>query len=181
MRTEFVHPIRVWKRLCVSVLGGKQSIYFSRFLKYFGIFGYFVKQNVILNIGFGFVVLNSIWFLNKKEKRHFFRKCSKQNVPEVWTILVRNTWGDNLGIFGPLHIQHTHTHTQQKAERPQGHPNESWVQFGWHTVDVRWGCATFRKYSRTSSISSKWKNDVHNFDVQSVFLDVSERRTQTVL
>ena len=41
--------------------GGKQSICFSRFGKYFGLFGVFVKQFVILNNVFGFVVLNSIW------------------------------------------------------------------------------------------------------------------------
>ena len=57
MRTGILHPMRVRKRLCVSVLGGKQSIYFSRFRKYFGIVGYFGKQIVILNIVFGFVVV----------------------------------------------------------------------------------------------------------------------------
>ena len=61
MRTGILHPIGVRKRLCVSVLGGKQSIYFSRIKKYFGFWGVFVKQIGILNIGFGFVVLNSIW------------------------------------------------------------------------------------------------------------------------
>ena len=61
MRTEKRHPIGVRKRLCVSVLGGKQSIYFSTFLKYFVFWGVFVKEIVIFNIGFGFVVLNSIW------------------------------------------------------------------------------------------------------------------------
>ena len=61
MRTGNPHPIRIRKRLCVSVMGGKQSIYFARFRMYFGFFGVFVKQIVIWNIGFGFVVLNSIW------------------------------------------------------------------------------------------------------------------------
>ena len=61
MRTGILHPIGVRKRLSVSVLGGEQSIFFSRFRKYFGYFGYFVKEIVILNIVFGFVVLNSIW------------------------------------------------------------------------------------------------------------------------
>ena len=61
MRTRQRHPMRVRKRLCVSVLAGKQSIYFSRIKTYFGFLGYFVKQIVILNIVFGFVVLNSIW------------------------------------------------------------------------------------------------------------------------
>ena len=61
MFTGILHPMRVRKRLCVSVLGGKQSIYFSRFRKYFICFGVFVKQIVILNSVFGFVVLNSIW------------------------------------------------------------------------------------------------------------------------
>ena len=61
MRTGIMFRLRVQKTLCVSVLGGKQSTYFSRFRKYFDVFGYFVKQVVILNIGFGFVVLNSIW------------------------------------------------------------------------------------------------------------------------
>ena len=45
MRTGIMHSIGVRKRLCVSVLGGNQSIYFSRFRKYFGFGGYFVKQN----------------------------------------------------------------------------------------------------------------------------------------
>ena len=61
MCTGIMHPIGVRKRLCVSVLGGKQSIHFSRFGKYFGLFGVFVKEIVILNSVFGFVVLNSIW------------------------------------------------------------------------------------------------------------------------
>ena len=61
MRTGILHPIGVRKRLCVSVLGGYQSIYYSRFGKYFGFVGAFVKQIIILNIVFGFVVLNSIW------------------------------------------------------------------------------------------------------------------------
>ena len=61
MRTGKRHPMRVRKRLCVSVLGGKLSIYFSRFGKYFGFLGVFLKQIAILNIGFGFVVLNPIW------------------------------------------------------------------------------------------------------------------------
>ena len=61
MCTGILHRMRVRKRLCESVFVGKQSIYFSRFRKYFGIFGVFVKQIVIFNIGFGFVVLNSIW------------------------------------------------------------------------------------------------------------------------
>ena len=61
MRTGTRHPMRVRKRLRVSVLGGKQTIYFSRFRKYFGFLGVFVKQLVIFNIGFGFCVLNSIW------------------------------------------------------------------------------------------------------------------------
>ena len=61
MRSGILHRMRVWKCLCVSVLGGKRSIYFSGFRKYFCFFGYFVKQIVILNIVFGFVVLNSIW------------------------------------------------------------------------------------------------------------------------
>ena len=45
-------------RVC---FGGKQSIYFLVFCKYFCFFSVFVKQIVNLNIGFGFVVLNSIW------------------------------------------------------------------------------------------------------------------------
>ena len=44
MRTGILHRMRVRKRLCVSVLEGTQSIYSSRFRKYFGIFGVFVKQ-----------------------------------------------------------------------------------------------------------------------------------------
>ena len=61
MRTGILHPIGVRKRLCVSVLGGKQSIYFLRFRKYVGFLCVFVKQIVIFDIVFGFVVLNSIW------------------------------------------------------------------------------------------------------------------------
>ena len=61
MRTGSRICLRIRKRLCVSVSGGKQSIYCSKIRKYFGMFGYFVKEIVILNIGFGFVVLNSIW------------------------------------------------------------------------------------------------------------------------
>ena len=60
MRTGKRHPMRVRKRLCVSVLGGKLSIYFSKISKN-GFLGVFVKQIVILNSVFGFVVLNSIW------------------------------------------------------------------------------------------------------------------------
>ena len=35
--------------------------HFPTFRKYFGIFDVFVKEIVIVYIGFGFVVLNSIW------------------------------------------------------------------------------------------------------------------------
>ena len=61
MRTIIMLPIRVRKRLCVSVFGGKPSIYFSKIKKCFGFCGYCVKEIVILNSVFGFVVLNSIW------------------------------------------------------------------------------------------------------------------------
>ena len=37
------------------------ELLFSLFRKCFGFFGVFVKEIVIFNIGFGFVVLNSIW------------------------------------------------------------------------------------------------------------------------
>ena len=87
MRTGKRHPMCVWKRLCVYVLGGKPSIYFSKIKKYFGFFGYRVKEIVIFNIGFGFPVLNSIWWHGFKNNRHFF---------------VRNIWGDILGFSGPL-------------------------------------------------------------------------------
>ena len=58
-----LHPIGVWKRLCVSVFfgGGICRFVFQDFESILDLFGYFVKQNVKLNIGFGFVVLNSIW------------------------------------------------------------------------------------------------------------------------
>ena len=79
MRTRKRHPMRVRKRLCVSVLGGKQSIYFSRFRKYFGIFDVFVKQIVIFNIGFGFVVLNSIWEHGLKMFFDIFRNFPKMS------------------------------------------------------------------------------------------------------
>ena len=46
-------------RVCLG--GGKQSIYFARFRKYFGLFGCFVKQIINFNIVFGFIVLDSIW------------------------------------------------------------------------------------------------------------------------
>ena len=61
MRTGILHPIGVWKRLCVSVLRGKQSIYFSKIKNDFDFLGVFVKEIVILNIVFGFIVLDSIW------------------------------------------------------------------------------------------------------------------------
>ena len=61
MRTCSRIRLRVRKRLCVSVFGGTQSMYFSRVRKYFGILGAFVKQIIMFNIGFGFVILNSIW------------------------------------------------------------------------------------------------------------------------
>ena len=38
-----------------------QKIKNPKVRKYFGIFGVFVKEIVNFNIGFGFVVLNSIW------------------------------------------------------------------------------------------------------------------------
>ena len=82
MRTGSLIVLRVRKRLCVSVLGGKQSIYFSRFRKYLGIFGVFVKQIVLLNIVFGFAVLVSIWEHGLKTVSTFVQKLSK-NVPEV--------------------------------------------------------------------------------------------------
>ena len=82
MRTGILHRMRVRKRLCVAVLGRKQPIYFSRFRKYLGIFGVFVKQLVILNSVFGFVVLNSIWVHGLKMFFDIFRFFSK-NVTEV--------------------------------------------------------------------------------------------------
>ena len=82
MRTGILFRLRVPKRLCVSVLGGKQSIYFSRFQKYYGILGVFVKQIVILNILFGFNVLNSIWGHGLKCFLTLVQIFSK-NVPEV--------------------------------------------------------------------------------------------------
>ena len=101
MRTGKRHPMRVRKRLCVSVSGGKQSIYFSKSKTYFGVLGVFVKGIVILNIVFGFVVLNSIWRHGLNYVSTCFRNIPK-NVPEVWTIFVRNIWGDSFGIVGPL-------------------------------------------------------------------------------
>ena len=74
--------MRVQKRLCVSVLGDKQSIYFSKIKKYFGFGGYLVKEIVILNIGFGFVVLNSICQHVFFFKRQLFEHVQK-HVPEV--------------------------------------------------------------------------------------------------
>ena len=66
MRTISMHPMRVQKRLCVSVFEGKQSIYFARFWMCFVCFGVFVKPIVIFYIVFGFVVLNSIWLHGSK-------------------------------------------------------------------------------------------------------------------
>ena len=60
MRTEIMFRLRVRKRLCVSVFGGKQSIYFSIFRKYFGIVGVFVKQIIIFNNVFGATATNII-------------------------------------------------------------------------------------------------------------------------
>ena len=78
MRTGILHRMRVRKRLCVSVLGGKQSIYFSRFQKHFGNFGVFVKQIVILNIGSGLCVFNSIW---EHRLKTFFDPQKRKNRP----------------------------------------------------------------------------------------------------
>jgi hypothetical protein len=69
MRTGILHPMRVRKRLCVSVLVGKQSIYFSKIKTYFGFWGVFVKEIVTLNSVFGFVVLKSIWWHGLKIRR----------------------------------------------------------------------------------------------------------------
>ena len=94
MRTVILHRMRVRKRLYVSVLGGKQSIYFSRFRKYFGILGVFVKQIVILNIVFGFVVLNSIWEHGLKTLfdnfSNIFKKCPRS---------VNNSRTEHLGAY----------------------------------------------------------------------------------
>ena len=45
MCTEILHPIGVRKRLCVSVLGGKQSIYLFEIWKVFWHFWLFCKRN----------------------------------------------------------------------------------------------------------------------------------------
>ena len=82
MRTGSRIRLRVRKRLCVTVFGGKQSICFSRFRTYFVFGGCFVKQIVFFNIVFGFVVLNSIWEHCLKIVFDIFSKFSK-NVPEV--------------------------------------------------------------------------------------------------
>ena len=81
MRTGILHPMRVWKRLCVYVLRGKQSIYFWAFWKRFGFVGYIVKQNVVLNIVFGFVVLNSIWEHTLNVFLTFFRRRRRHRRP----------------------------------------------------------------------------------------------------
>ena len=61
MRTGILHPIRVRKRLCVSVLGVKCQFTFQKFESIWAFVGVFVKQIIIFNIGFGSVVLISIW------------------------------------------------------------------------------------------------------------------------
>ena len=82
MRTGSLHPVRVRKRLCVSFWGGKQSIYFSRFRKYFVLFGYFVKNcNYEYRIRIRFIELYMVTWL-KAEKKKIFRKFTN-NVPEV--------------------------------------------------------------------------------------------------
>ena len=83
MRTGSRIRLRVWKHLCVTVWGGgKQSIYFSKFRKYFSVFAvfctinrYFEYRNRIRCIE----LYMGTWF---KEKVDNFSKPLK-NVPEV--------------------------------------------------------------------------------------------------
>ena len=81
----------VWK--CLTF-----SSFFPKCRKHFCIVDVFCTIIVILNIVFEFVVLNSIWEHGLKQMFDIFRKRSK-HVAEVWTILVRNIWGNILWIF----------------------------------------------------------------------------------
>ena len=61
--------------------------------KYFGIVGVFVKEIIILNIGFGFCVFNSIWEHRLKiffdpQKSNRFDPSKIENVPRSANIFV---------------------------------------------------------------------------------------------
>ena len=101
MRTEQRHPTGVQKRLCVSVYWGKLSIYFSKIIKYFVFFGYFVKEIVIVNSVFGFVVLNSIWWHGLKVSFDIYSKIFKKCPRSVNNFRMAHL-GIVLGFLVPL-------------------------------------------------------------------------------
>ena len=118
MRTGSRIRLHVWKRLCVSVLGVKQSIYFSRFRKYFGFGGCFCKanSNLLYRIRIRCIELYMVtWFKN------IVLQVFEKNVPEVWTIFVLDIWVDNFGIVGPLTSQ---KHPSKGGIKSLKHPSE---------------------------------------------------------
>ena len=94
MHTGSLIRLRVRKRLCVSVWGGKQSIY-SPNSKVFGCFWCVLYNELLFWISYSDSVYltqygNMFFFW------HVFKHFSK-NVPEVWTIFVLTM---SLRIFG---------------------------------------------------------------------------------
>ena len=72
--------------------------------KYFGIVGVVVKEIVILNIVFGFVVLNSIWEHGLKQMFDRFFETFQKMLQKCEQLSYGTFGGDILGIFGPLTI-----------------------------------------------------------------------------
>ena len=101
MRTGSRIRLRVRKRLCVSVLGGKQSTHFSKFRKYFDIVGIFC----IINRYFEYRIrIRCIWlYMGTWFKIVFWQlfKTNPKHVPEVWTIFVLTICLRLFGIWGP--------------------------------------------------------------------------------
>ena len=71
---------------------------FPKYRKYFGIFGVFVKQIVILIIGFGFCVFNSIW---KHRIKIFF---DPQNRPPQIDFFSKKCEQFSYGAFGGIFL-----------------------------------------------------------------------------
>ena len=80
MRTGKQAPMRVRKRLCVPVFGGKQTIYFSKIITYFVFFWLFCKRNCYFEYCIRIrciEVYMVTWF--KNSFRHFFELFQKMS------------------------------------------------------------------------------------------------------
>ena len=75
--------------ICFCFFIDWQTFHCLKHRKCFGIFGVFVKEIVIFNIGFGFVVLESIWWHGLKIFLELFSSSSSSSSSSVVVVVVR--------------------------------------------------------------------------------------------